>query len=768
MHMKRSLAALLSATMTLSSQIAVPMSASAADTSSTAAVQTAVTTTATAPKTEAATTVTVADDVEFTAVTTTLTSEDVPEITTTMTSAETSDIITTTVVSSAVSANETTAVTTPNVKYPRVELEYKAVEVTDADDDTITLEDGKKLIVSCGEEVLYKDMFKKGNKLDIKGKFAYNEKDGVYLNCNADICITPCTNTETDKELAEKIAGLPHTDLEYWGAYVMKADKDTLLLQNGMKVYVSSGKKQYTDMFKKGNNISLVGEFAYDAETDTYYTVDADIILHQYVVCYSFFSEEEFDNFVETTTYVEDVTTTTTTTTYEMEMEEIFYTQPEGKYPIHYEPRVLYNINKTFRVDKISDAIYDENGTKWIFDSREYDIYDLGKGDVITVSGTFFYGLFCDEFCCYEGGYVVNSYNDNYEQYAAIPILSEFEHRIVDKRLSSYDDLEYKIEMKDVTVLDINDREVLTVDGGYKFAFCHTSPDLEFVRVGDHIDIFGYYTYMSDEDLFCTNYRNEYPDECGRFRIISRDMKPIHEECAKQAGDDITDLIKLEDQQVIDVDGDVITLSDGTKYSFNRLASPDMDYVEKGDKIDLIGKFIYDNESKTYVGSTKASFEIKSRKVNVMPPKNIKKNIKIENKGYIIDTYKNGVMTMTDGTKFYITPERIYCKSVFEHGDEVVINGTFDYFTDKEMYISYTADIKATTEKKPSDKAGDSNVDGSTNLADSVLIMQTIANPEKYILTDQGKKNADIDGNGDGITAKDALKIQRITLNLEK
>lgn len=215
MHMKRSLAALLSATMTLSSQVAVPMSASAADTSSTAAVQTAVTTTATAPKTEAATTVTVADDVEFTAVTTTLTSEDVPEITTTMTSAETSDIITTTVVSSAVSANETTAVTTPNVKYPRVELKYKAVEVTDADDDTITLEDGKKLIVSCGEEVLYKDMFKKGNKLDIKGKFAYNEKDGVYLNCNADICITPCTNTETDKELAEKIAGLPHTYLEY-------------------------------------------------------------------------------------------------------------------------------------------------------------------------------------------------------------------------------------------------------------------------------------------------------------------------------------------------------------------------------------------------------------------------------------------------------------------------------------------------------------------------------------------------------------------------
>ena len=53
MHMKRSLAALLSATMTISSQIAVPMSASAADTSSTADVQTAVTTTATAPKTEA-------------------------------------------------------------------------------------------------------------------------------------------------------------------------------------------------------------------------------------------------------------------------------------------------------------------------------------------------------------------------------------------------------------------------------------------------------------------------------------------------------------------------------------------------------------------------------------------------------------------------------------------------------------------------------------------------------------------------------------------
>lgn len=61
---------------------------------------------------------------------------------------------------------------------------------------------------------------------------------------------------------------------------------------------------------------------------------------------------------------------------------------------------------------------------------------------------------------------------------------------------------------------------------------------------------------------------------------------------------------------------------------------------------------------------------------------------------------------------------------------------------------------------------GDSNEDGEVNLADAVLIMQTLANPAKYKITDQGKLNADVDTNGDGVTSGDAFVIQKYVLGL--
>ena len=69
---------------------------------------------------------------------------------------------------------------------------------------------------------------------------------------------------------------------------------------------------------------------------------------------------------------------------------------------------------------------------------------------------------------------------------------------------------------------------------------------------------------------------------------------------------------------------------------------------------------------------------------------------------------------------------------------------------------------------------GDSNCDGELNMADAVLIMQSIANPSKFgdngtdknHITAKGKKNADIVGNNDGITNLDALAIQKILLKL--
>lgn len=62
---------------------------------------------------------------------------------------------------------------------------------------------------------------------------------------------------------------------------------------------------------------------------------------------------------------------------------------------------------------------------------------------------------------------------------------------------------------------------------------------------------------------------------------------------------------------------------------------------------------------------------------------------------------------------------------------------------------------------------GDANADGDVDMSDSVLIMQSFSNPDKYTLTDDGLFNADINETGDGITPKDAQKIQKKLLFLD-
>ncbi|MBO5002552.1 MAG: dockerin type I repeat-containing protein, partial [Prevotella sp.] len=88
--------------------------------------------------------------------------------------------------------------------------------------------------------------------------------------------------------------------------------------------------------------------------------------------------------------------------------------------------------------------------------------------------------------------------------------------------------------------------------------------------------------------------------------------------------------------------------------------------------------------------------------------------------------------------------------------------------TSKTTTTTSSATTSATTSGAPDTKAdyGDSNCDGSVNLADAILIMQVKANPAKYSFMEQGEKNADCNNPGDGVTNKDALAIQRYLLGL--
>lgn len=79
------------------------------------------------------------------------------------------------------------------------------------------------------------------------------------------------------------------------------------------------------------------------------------------------------------------------------------------------------------------------------------------------------------------------------------------------------------------------------------------------------------------------------------------------------------------------------------------------------------------------------------------------------------------------------------------------------------------ADVVNNSEDKPSDKmtlAGDANNDGIISIADASAIFQTLCNPDKYVLSAEGKLNADVIDNGGGLSVSDALAIQAVDAKL--
>ncbi|WP_295081394.1 endo-1,4-beta-xylanase [Ruminococcus sp.] len=83
-----------------------------------------------------------------------------------------------------------------------------------------------------------------------------------------------------------------------------------------------------------------------------------------------------------------------------------------------------------------------------------------------------------------------------------------------------------------------------------------------------------------------------------------------------------------------------------------------------------------------------------------------------------------------------------------------------------------TTTTTTVTGELPVTLAGDANVDGQVDMGDAVLIMQCLANPNKYDvngtdehhITVQGKVNADVDKESEGLTTNDALCIQEYLL----
>lgn len=108
--------------------------------------------------------------------------------------------------------------------------------------------------------------------------------------------------------------------------------------------------------------------------------------------------------------------------------------------------------------------------------------------------------------------------------------------------------------------------------------------------------------------------------------------------------------------------------------------------------------------------------------------------------------------------------------------ENVVTTTTSTTTTVTTTTVTTTEEVKPTTTLlEISVKYGDANCDGEIDMSDIVLIMQALANPNKYDLggtdshaiTESGRLNADVTGGNDGMTVNDAMFIQRCLLGLD-
>jgi len=145
--------------------------------------------------------------------------------------------------------------------------------------------------------------------------------------------------------------------------------------------------------------------------------------------------------------------------------------------------------------------------------------------------------------------------------------------------------------------------------------------------------------------------------------------------------------------------------------------------------------------------------------------------------GYAFDHWEVTGATVSDTTSDTITvpvSDGVTIKPVYKTGSsEPKVTTTTTKTTTTTTKITTTT----TTSAQPTQfvnvtLSGDANCDGQVDLSDAVMVMQALANPNKYgvngndknHITEQGAANADVDKSSAGITANDALKIQEYLL----
>lgn len=120
-----------------------------------------------------------------------------------------------------------------------------------------------------------------------------------------------------------------------------------------------------------------------------------------------------------------------------------------------------------------------------------------------------------------------------------------------------------------------------------------------------------------------------------------------------------------------------------------------------------------------------------------------------------------------DGTKYTASGDGIITVELSSGSHTITKADTANLF-----YMVYSAD--STVAPPDEGVPGDANCDGTVDLADAILIMQSLANPNKFgrngshenRITEMGEKSGDVNQKGNGLTNQDALSIQMYLLGI--
>lgn len=156
---------------------------------------------------------------------------------------------------------------------------------------------------------------------------------------------------------------------------------------------------------------------------------------------------------------------------------------------------------------------------------------------------------------------------------------------------------------------------------------------------------------------------------------------------------------------------------------------------------------------------------------------------KLENTSFTIPTGASNLILYVEApdslTDFYIDEARGAVegtKSDVVTGKGTVDSGNVTPVVTTVPPVVTTAPPIVTTQAPTTTKApvsekikwGDANCDGIVDIADATKVLQYIGNGDKYTLTAEGERNADVYEVGGGITAMDALSIQKYDAGLLK